>query len=207
MGPEREQWERIYSDKDPDQVSWFEAMPASSLAMIESLELPLDAPILDVGGGVSRLAAELVRRGYSDVTVADISGKALERARERCKDWDRVEWVVADVREHDFGRQFALWHDRALFHFMVSPGDRAAYLATLERSLEPSGQVIMATFGPDGPTRCSRLPVARYGADALAATIGERISLVSSHLEEHRTPSGASQQFMYAHLTAPGVRG
>jgi hypothetical protein len=109
--------------------------------------------------------------------------------------------VVADVRSHDFGRRFGLWHDRAVFHFMVSAEDRRAYLATLERSIEPSGHVVMATFGPDGPTRCSGLPVARYGADALAAMIGERAELKSWHLEEHRTPSGARQQFLFAHLS------
>jgi SAM-dependent methyltransferase len=206
MRREREHWEQIYADREPDQVSWFEPVPSSSLAMIEGLGLPLDAPILDVGGGASRLAEELVRRGYADVTVADISGQALERAREGFQDADRVEWVLADVRDHDFGRRFALWHDRALFQFMVSPEDCAAYLATLERSLRLSGHVVMATFGPEGPTRCSGLSVARYGADALAATIAERASLASFHLEQHRTPSGASQQFLYAHLTAPAAR-
>jgi SAM-dependent methyltransferase len=203
MKPEREHWERIYAEKAPDAVSWYEAVPRSSLGMIEELELPLDAPIVDVGGGASRLPEELLRRGYSDITVVDIAGEAFETTREGFPEADRITWVVADVRSHDFGRRFALWHDRALFHFMVSAEDRRAYLATLERSVEPSGHVILATFGPAGPTRCSGLPVARYGADALASTIGDRAELVSSHLEEHRTPSGASQQFLFAHLTVP----
>jgi SAM-dependent methyltransferase len=206
MRREREHWDQLYAERDPNQVSWFEPVPASSLAIIEDLDLPLDAPIADVGGGASWLAAELVRRGYADVTVVDISGEALDRARAGFEDAGRVEWVLADVRDHDFGRRFALWHDRAMFHFMVSPEDRAAYLATLKRSLEPSGHVVMATFGPEGPTRCSGLPVARYGAEELAATIAERASLVFSHLEQHRTPGGASQQFLYAHLTVPAAR-
>jgi ubiquinone/menaquinone biosynthesis C-methylase UbiE len=202
MQREREHWDHIYVEKEPDAVSWFEPVPRSSLEVIDDLDLPLDAPILDVGGGASRLAAELARRGHSDITVADISSAALDRARAGFPDADRVSWVVADVRSHDFGRRFGLWHDRAVFHFMVSAEDKRAYLATLERSIEPSGHVVMATFGPDGPTRCSGLPVARYGADGLAAMIGERAELKSWHLEEHRTPSGASQQFLFAHLSA-----
>ncbi len=203
MGPERAHWNRVYSEKAPDAMSWFEPAPRTSLAMIDALDLPRDAPIIDVGGGASRLAAELLGRGYSDITVADISSAALERAREGFPDAGRIEWVAADVRSHDFGRRFALWHDRAAFHFMVTADDRRGYLATLERSLEPSAHVILATFGPEGPTRCSGLPVARYGPDLLAETIGEHAQLVSAHLEEHLTPSSASQQFLFAHLTAP----
>jgi SAM-dependent methyltransferase len=206
MQGDREHWERVYTERKPDAVSWFEPFPRSSLAMIDALGLPLDAPIVDVGGGASRLAAELARRGYTDITVVDISAEALKRARQGFLEADRIEWVLADIREHDFGRRFALWHDRAVFHFMVSPKDRSAYLTTLECSLEPTGHVAMATFGPEGPTRCSGLPVARYGAGGLAATLGDRAALVSSHLEQHRTPSGASQQFLYAHFAAGASR-
>ena len=197
----RDHWERIYTDKRPGEVSWYEAVPRSSIAAIERIGLPLDAPIIDVGGGASRLAEELLRRGHTDVTVADISAKALERARDGFPDPDRVQWVVADVRDHDFGRRFAVWHDRAVFHFMVSEEERNAYLATMERSLQLDGHAVIATFGPDGPPRCSGLPVERYGPDELAAALGDRFQLVSSHLEEHRTPGGASQQFLYAELT------
>ena len=193
-------WERVYADREPDEVSWYEAVPSASLAAIDGLGLPLDAPIIDVGGGASRLAEELLRRGHTDITVADISARALERAREGFADADRVEWVVADVRGHDFGRTFALWHDRAVFHFMVTPEDCDAYLATLERSLQPDGHVVMATFGLHGPTRCSGLPVARYGADDLAATLGDHFTLVSSHLRDHTTPGRAVQQFLFAQL-------
>ena len=170
--------------------------------MIEALDLPPDAPIVDVGAGASRLAQELLGRGHTDITVADISARALERAREGFADADQVEWVVADVRDHDFGRRFALWHDRAVFHFMVTPEDCDAYLATLERSLQPDGHVVMATFGLHGPTRCSGLPVARYGADDLAATLGDHFELVSSHLEDHTTPGRTVQQFLYAELSS-----
>lgn len=200
MTVEQGHWEAAYKGAQPERLSWFEPEPASSLAMIEGLRLPRDAPIVDVGGGASRLAEELLRRGYSDITVADISAEALRRARQGFGEEERVERVLADVREHDFGRRFALWHDRAVFHFMVSAGDRRAYLGTLERSLASGGHLVIATFGPEGPERCSGLPVARYSPESLAAAIGERAELESWHLEDHRTPAGARQQFLYAHF-------
>jgi SAM-dependent methyltransferase len=206
MSSSPEHWDRVYAENAPSAVSWFEPVPHSSLAMIEGLELPLAAPIVDVGGGASRLAAELLDRGHSDITVVDISSEALELARQDFPGADRITWIVADVRSHDFGRRFALWHDRAVFHFMVAPEDQRAYVAALARGVAPGGHVILATFGPDGPTRCSGLPAARYSADALAVTLGDRAELVSAHLEEHRTPSGGSQQFLFAHLTAPASR-
>jgi SAM-dependent methyltransferase len=125
--------------------------------------VPLDAAIVDVGGGASRLAAELRRRGHTDVTVLDLSVQALEIARADLGEAaGGVTWVEGDVRSHDFGRRFDLWHDRAAFHFMVEPPDRDAYLATLDRTLRPGGHLILATFGPQGPTQCSGLPVYRY---------------------------------------------
>jgi len=134
----------VYDENAPDAVSWFESVPRSSLAMIDELGMRLDAPIVDVGGGTSRLAAELLGRGYSDITVVDISARALERACEDFPRADRITWVLADVRSHDFGRRFAFWHDRAVFHFMVSAEDQRAHLATLARSLEPRGHMILA---------------------------------------------------------------
>ena len=200
MSHQREHWKRIYTEKAPDAVSWFEAVPRASLAMIDELALPLDAPIADVGGGASHFAAELVDRGYTDLTVADISGEALERARDGFAAADRVTWVIADVRAHDFGRRFRLWHDRAVFQFMVSAENRRAYVATLERSLDRGGHAIVATFGPNGPTRCSGLPVARYGPRQLAAELGAGLDLVSSREVVHTTPAGTAQQFIYARL-------
>jgi protein-L-isoaspartate O-methyltransferase len=137
MGGERQHWERVYTEHAVDAVSWFEAIPRTSLAMIDALELSLDAPIVDIGGGASRLAAVLAGRGYRDVTVADISAEAMRRAREELSDADRVNWVLADVRDHDFARRFAAWHDRAVFHFMVSAADQHAYLHTVAHSVAP----------------------------------------------------------------------
>lgn len=204
MSDEQAHWERVYAEKEPREVSWFEAVPTSSLAMIEAAGLPCEAPIVDVGGGASRLAEELLRRGHTDVTVVDISAEALGRAREGFADAERIEWVVGDVRRHDFGRRFALWHDRAVFHFMVTSGDRRAYLETLGRSVQPGGHVLLATFGREGPERCSGLPVTRYSPESLAAALGGIAELRSWRHEEHRTPAGEEQQFLYAHFVAPG---
>ncbi len=194
-------WRRAYRDSGPEELSWTEAAPHLSLELIEEAALPLDAAIVDVGGGASALAAELLRRGHTDMTVVDIAPEALERARaEIGRAVEEVTWIEADIRAHDFGRRFDLWHDRALFHFMVDDADRDSYLAALDSSLRPGGHVILATFGPAGPTRCSGLPVRRYDAEAISEALGPDFEPLSSRLTEHRTPSGKSQQFQYAHL-------
>lgn len=194
-------WQQVYVEREPDEVSWYEPVPETSLAMIDLAGLPPDAPILDVGGGASRLAAELLRAGHSDVTVVDISAAALERAKAGLGEPpERVTWVEADIRGHDFGRQYDLWHDRAVFHFMVQPADRDEYLAVLQRTLRPQGHLVVAAFGPDGPSRCSGLPVRRYGPEEIAQMLGAKFELLSSRLEEHQTPSGRRQQFLYALL-------
>jgi SAM-dependent methyltransferase len=194
-------WQEVYEQKAPDQVSWFEALPEQSLALIEEAEVDRGAALIDVGGGESRLAGELLDRGYTDVTVADISTTALEKARSELGDRaGAVDWIAADVRRHDFGRQFDLWHDRAVFHFLVDEADRDRYLHTLRISLRPGGHLMLATFGPDGPTLCSGLPVHRYGEEELLQTLGQDFALISSRLDMHRTPSGTYQQFLYLHL-------
>jgi SAM-dependent methyltransferase len=194
-------WRRTYGERRPDELSWTEPVPRLSIELIQEAALPLDASIIDVGGGASKLAAELLRLGHTDVTVADIAPEALERAKsalgEAAAD---VTWIEADIRVHHFNRRFDLWHDRALFHFMVTPADRHAYLEALRRALRPGGHLVLATFGPDGPTQCSGLPVSRYGAEKISQALGTDFELVSSRLTDHRTPSGKAQQFLYAHL-------
>jgi SAM-dependent methyltransferase len=200
MRPSRDHWQELYRERDPVRLSWHQERPACSLQLIEQAHLPADAAILDAGGGTSSLATELVRRGYRDITVADISPAALDRARGTLGGaGGGVKLVVADLRTHRFGRQYDLWHDRAVFHFMVAEPDREAYLATLWASLRSGGHLILATFGPDGPTSCSGLPVHRYGADELAALLGPEFKLLTSQLEDHRTPSANSQQFLWTH--------
>ncbi len=205
MAGNRAHWERVYGNNSPEAVSWFEPEPRLSLAMIDALGLERDEAIVDVGGGASRLAAGLLGRGHTDVTVMDVSNAALERAREAFAASDRVNWVFADVRSHDFGRRFTLWHDRAVFHFMVAAEDRDSYLETLERSILPGGHLVVATFGPEGPIHCSGLPVTRYSAESLAETFSDVAALESHRYEEHVTPGGERQQFLYAHLVARGA--
>jgi SAM-dependent methyltransferase len=197
----RAHWQRVYKEREPDRLSWYEPVPERSLEMIERARLEPDAAILDIGGGASSLARELLDSGYTDITVADISGPAMDHAKARLGDAsDRITWLEVDVLRHDFGRHYDLWHDRALLHFMVEPGDRDAYVKALKRALKPGGWAIIATFGPAGPTRCSGLPVDRYGAADLLRALGEGFELVSSTLDDHLTPSGITQQFLYASL-------
>jgi SAM-dependent methyltransferase len=194
-------WRDIYVQRAVEGLSWTEPVAVTSLALIEEAYLPRDAAIVDVGGGASPLASELVGAGYTDVTVADLSAEALELAKYKLgATADQVTWVVADARAHEFGRHFDLWHDRALFHFMFDPLDRDDYLGVLEQTLRPGGTVILATFGPEGPTQCSGLPVNRYDAESISQVLGADYELLSSQIQDHQTPSGKTQQFMYARL-------
>lgn len=197
-------WDGVYARRDLRQVSWYEPAPEISLALNGQAGIDRDAPIVDVGGGASGLAAALLADGYTDITVADISTASLQAAKMTLgADAERVHWIPADVRSHDFGRCYDLWHDRAVFHFMVSTADRDAYLDTLRRTLAPGGHAIFATFGPAGPTQCSGLPTSRYDARELTRLLGADFHTVASRLHEHTTPSGEQQQFLYllAHRT------
>lgn len=192
-------WERVYGDKSADRVSWYQALPRQSLDLVAATGAPRDAGIIDIGGGASALAGCLLDRGYTDLAVADISAAAMKHAQSALGPRaDAIDWIVADVRDHDFARQYDIWHDRAVFHFMVEPEHRAQYLATLGQGLRPGGHVILATFGPQGPQQCSNLPVARYDESGLEAALGDEFDLRSSHLDVHETPGGAGQQFIYA---------
>ena len=140
MLSDHKHWETVDSEKDPTDFSWYQPSAERSLRLIAEAKVPKDAAILDVGGGASTLAGELVEAGYSAVTVADISASALATARNSFRNPEAVRWVEANLREHDFGREFDPWHDRAVFHFMVSPSSREGYIATLVRSFRPGGE-------------------------------------------------------------------
>jgi SAM-dependent methyltransferase len=194
-------WRDVYAHREPERLSWFESTPKTSLAWIAKANLPADAAILDAGGGPSKLAGELVRLGYTDVTVADIAAGAIERAKAELGDiGTRITWMQADLRSHDFDRLYDLWHDRAVFHFMVDDADRDGYLAVLRSAIRPGGHLILAVFGPQGPTECSGLPVRRYGAEQLSALLVDDFQLLGSQIVDHHTPAGAKQQFVYVHL-------
>jgi len=191
-------WETMYEDSNPTELSWFEPVPSRSLALIQATGLPPDAPLLDVGGGASSLVDHLLAAGYTDVSVLDIAPAALAQVRARLGPAARrVEWIVTDVTAFQPKRRYAMWHDRAVVHFLTAAAERERYLAVLTASLAPGGHVVLATFGPQGPTRCSGLPVQRYSADDLGMLLGTGFRLRRTLKEDHRTPAGGYQQFVY----------
>jgi len=194
----RAHWRAVYETRAPTEVSWYEPVPRRSLELIQAAGLPPGSALLDVGGGASTLADHLLEMGFTDVTVLDIAETALARARARMGSAaTRVQWISADVTAWEPTRRYDLWHDRAVFHFLVDPALRARYVAVLRAALAPHGHVVMATFGPEGPTRCSGLDVQRYSARQLGAVLGPGFRLVRDHLEDHVTPAGRRQQFLY----------
>lgn len=188
-------WEGVHDGKDVDGVSWWQSVPELSLGLVDSTGLDLDAPIIDVGAGWSTLVDHLLNRGYRDLTAIDLSSTALQTVRDRLgPDGADVVLEIADVLDLHPTRRYRLWHDRAVYHFLTEPDERDDYLASLERSVEPGGWVVVATFGPDGPTKCSGLPIVRYSHDELAAQF-PGYELVSTSGEDHVTPWGSTQQF------------
>lgn len=194
----RAHWDSVYEARAPEEVSWFQPSPDRSLALIERAGIAKDAAILDVGGGASRLAGALLERGFRDVTVLDISARALAKAREHLGPRaDDVRWITADVTEATLERRYALWHDRAVFHFLVDEDDRRRYRELLARSTTPGAAILVATFALDGPERCSGLPIVRYSPESLLAALGPGLTLVEAETEEHHTPAGKIQRFVY----------
>lgn len=192
-------WQRIYGEKQPTEVSWYQSVLEKSLQLIRSSGIARSGAILDVGGGASTLVDHLLDQGYTDISVLDISGRALEQSRARLGELaGQVNWIESDVTEFEPSRQYALCHDRAVFHFLTASADRNKYIDVIWRALEPGGSVVLATFGPEGPERCSGLDVCRYGIERLQDLLGARFELCSHELDEHRTPMGATQQFLYS---------
>lgn len=192
-------WSAAWRDAAPETKSWHQDDPAPSLAAIEASGIAPDRPLIDVGGGAARLVDRLLDRGWTDLSVLDVAAEALDRARDRLgARAARVRWIVADVTRWTPERAYALWHDRAVFHFLTTPEDRAAYARTLDAALAPDGQAILATFALDGPERCSGLPVQRHDAASLEAALGPGFRLVETRRETHVTPAGAEQRFLRA---------
>jgi SAM-dependent methyltransferase len=192
-------WETVYSTKGETEVSWFQDDPAPSLELIDRAGSKRDSHIVDIGGGASRLVDRLVDRGFTHVTVLDISATALAVAKARLGTRaGEVQWVVADATAWQVAQRFDLWHDRAAFHFLVDPADRAAYIARLRQALSPGGHAIIATFAKDGPEKCSGLPVQRYDAEALARELGDGFALIESRSHDHATPWNSNQRFQFS---------
>ncbi len=191
-------WDERYRATTPEERSWTEPSPTSTLEILDRLDLAPDAPVVDVGGGASRLVDALLERGFSDLTVLDLAESALAEARARLgAAAGRVTWVGADVTAWEPGRTYALWHDRAVFHFLVEPSARAAYRERLEGATVPGSYAVLATFAPDGPDTCSGLPVTRWAPAELAAEIGDAFEPLLEGRREHVTPWGSTQPFTW----------
>jgi SAM-dependent methyltransferase len=201
MGSETrsQHWDDVYSRRAADQVSWYQRQPQPSLEWIQRLAPERSTRILDVGGGTSMLVDALLDCGYSDLTVLDVSAAALARSRQRLAERAAtVRWIVADILGDVLpSPAFDLWHDRAVFHFLVDPGDRQRYVSQLQRSLRPGGLLILATFAEDGPERCSGLPVQRHSIDSLRQALADGLALLEQRRVSHLTPGGAEQKFLY----------
>lgn len=197
----QQHWEHIYQTKAPDQVSWYSPHLNASLDLIERGSVSRAASIIDIGGGESTLVDDLLGRGYQDITILDISQTAIDANKERLgRDAERVHWLAADITKVALKpSSFDVWHDRAVFHFLTAANDREAYVRQVEQVLKPGGHVIIGTFGPEGPMRCSGLDVVRYDAMSLHDEFGKRFRLVESLKQLHQTPFGTTQQFLYCY--------
>ena len=194
-------WEGIYSTKQMTEVSWFQEHSDVSLDLIGRTGIGKGGLIIDVGGGASRLVDDLLAKGYQGLTVLDISATALSLAKRRLGTRARdVNWLEADITSAVLPHQrFDLWHDRAVFHFLTDSLDRARYIQAARDSVRTGGHIIVAAFGPDGPLKCSGLPVVRYSPDRLHDEFGAAFELVEHTSEDHRTPFGTVQQFIYCY--------
>jgi len=195
----KQHWDTVYATKGERDISWFEASPVVSLELIEATGLADQTCVLDVGGGESRLVDALLARGVTCIAVLDVAHEALVRAQARLGDKARdVDWIQADVTGAWSWKEVDIWHDRAVFHFLTERADRDSYKARLAKMLKPGGSAILATFAPDGPEKCSGLPVARYSPETLSSELGDGFVLVDSRRHTHTTPWGALQAFQYS---------
>lgn len=182
-------------------MSWYQDVPGLSLQLIHNAKLELDEPIIDIGGGASSLVDYLLNAGHTDLTVLDISAHALEVARERLGGRaSEVKWIEEDVTRFEPRRQYSLWHDRAVFHFLTDERDRRRYVATLKQTVKPNGHVVMGTFAMGGPSKCSGLDIVQYDASKLITGLGDCFKLLEERIETHITPAKHEQKFAYFRL-------
>jgi|ERR1051325_4846240 ubiquinone/menaquinone biosynthesis C-methylase UbiE len=194
-------WEHIYETKTPTQVSWYQEHARFSLQYIRKTGIQKTDAIIDVGGGTSILVDDLLADGYQDISILDVSAVALQLARARLGTRAaEVNWIEADITQADLPEQaYDLWHDRAVFHFLTQATDRRRYIDTLRRAVRVGGHIILATFAPDGPERCSGLDVVRYSPESLHREFGGEFEVVDSTRETHHTPFGTEQKFIYCY--------
>jgi len=198
MSEIKKHWENVYRNKSPLEVSWYQQNPALSLLLIAHAQTPRNAPIIDIGGGSSTLVDKLYDEDYTNISVLDISGSALAHAKIRLANRaDNVRWYEADITGFKPPYRYAIWHDRAVFHFLTNKLDRQRYVSVLKQALEPGGQIIVMTFAMDGPRQCSGLDIVQYDTDKMTAELGQGFELVETGHDIHFTPAGNQQRFAY----------
>ncbi len=198
MKDKKTHWENIYSKNMANQVSWFQSHPSLSMRLIETSGIAKDEAVIDVGAGESHLVDHLLAKNFTKIAILDISSKALEDNKLRMKEQaDKIEWIESDVTRFQPQQKFALWHDRAVFHFLTAEEDRLNYLHTLKNALIPDGHLIIATFTIGGPKQCSGLDIVQYDSETLCRFFGKEFELKETEMESHRTPWGAEQKFIY----------
>jgi trans-aconitate methyltransferase len=192
-------WNHAYTKKSEAELSWHEDDPTVALSLMKEAGLGSTSSVIDIGAGTSRLMERLLDLGLRDLTALDLSESALAQARLRLGEREKfVKWIVHDITSWEPTQKYNIWHDRAVFHFLVHPEDRIAYIKRLSRSVPPGGLAVIATFAPDGPEKCSGLPVTRYSPASLGNTIGANFSLLTHHSHLHYTPWGNQQPFQYS---------
>lgn len=201
MTDRKKHWENVYTTKPSTEVSWYQATPDLSLRLIRDTGLNKDAPLIDVGGGASTLVDALCEQAYTATTVLDVSASALAHARDRLVDRaPAVQWIEMDITVFNPPHRYQLWHDRAVFHFLTDQTDRARYVETMKKSLQPGGHVIIMTFAIGGPQKCSGLDIVQYDAEKLQMELGNSFKLLESGYEIHKTPAGSEQKFAWFRL-------
>lgn len=194
----KEHWENVYDTKGDREVSWYQEAPTTSLDLIVSLNLNKDASIIDIGGGNSNLTGELLKKGYTNLSVLDISTKSLERTKAKLgQDAGKVDWVVSDILDFKSKQQYDLWHDRATFHFLTSGNDIAKYVDIVNHAVKKGGYMIIATFSTSGPTKCSGLDITQYTKEKLKVIFNKGFELIKAFEEVHHTPFNTNQNFIY----------
>ena len=201
----KEHWDSVYRTRGSEQVSWYQPHLDRSLAFLEATGLGRDARVIDVGGGASTFVDDLLDRGYTNVTVLDLSAAALDLAKGRLGSRaSQVKWICADVTDPQLPSEaYDFWHDRAVFHFLREPAARARYVSAVRRMLKPGGHIVVATFGPHGPEKCSGLDVMHFTPEALHAEFGPEFARLSDAVEMHTTPWGSEQEFVYCYCRLP----
>ena len=200
----KKHWEQIYQTKKPDEVSWYQPTPVTSLSFFEQYDVPKEAKIIDIGGGDSFLVDHLLNRGYKDITVLDISESSLERAKSRLGDRSGlVKWIVEDAASFEPTERYDFWHDRAAFHFLTKEDEIQNYINTVQQSINPSGILVLGTFSEQGPKKCSGIEIKQYSETSMTDRLQGSFEKIKCITVEHKTPFDTIQQFIFCSFRKP----